>query len=184
MYLCFPRSCDIVSSLNDDSIFSPWRYWVEYLIQVEKNLVMHSVNQLQIFFWTGQNTTLTTTTEGVSLDSKIGRVSSVVGAPSGRHSRLDPALFTFHLLQLHNPFIPRSTTGLPKNVWSAAMLSHQQDSGYCLVLWRFFLMTLDTKIEYGLPESVLTSEAIHDVPDLISSYSQSSSSFRRLERSD
>jgi hypothetical protein len=113
LFIFFPRSCDIISNLNDDSILFPWRSWFGYPLQIDQSPIMHSANQWQTFFWRGQNTTLTTTTECIFFDSKICKVSSVVGAPSGRHSRLDPALSTFHVLQLYNSFISRSTTGLP-----------------------------------------------------------------------
>jgi hypothetical protein len=71
---------------------------------------------------------LKTTTEGIFVDSKIGRVSSVVGAPPGRHSRLDPHFLRFNtyereltqnLHSLADSFRPRSTILDPRKIFQA-----------------------------------------------------------------
>ena len=93
------RRCDIISNLNDFHIFCfSWRWWFGYHTRIEPRTDMHSVHHFKIFFWRGQNTTLNTTTESTLVSSQTCRSSSVVGAPSGRHSRLGPALSAFHSL--------------------------------------------------------------------------------------
>ena len=99
LLLFFQRSCDIISNLNDVPIFSfSWRYWFGYHTRIKQSIAMHPVNHFKIFLWRGQTTKLSTTTESPLVWSKICRTSSVVGAPSGRHSRLDPAISALHWL--------------------------------------------------------------------------------------
>ena len=93
----FQISCDIISNLNDVPIFAfSWRCWFGYHGRIEKSITMRLVHHLEIFFWREQNSSLTTTIESPLVSSKTCRTSSVVGAPSGRHSRLGPALPALH----------------------------------------------------------------------------------------
>jgi hypothetical protein len=125
--LFFQRSCDIISNLNDVLIFSfSWRYWFGYHTRIEQSIAMHSVKHFKIFLWRGQTITLSTTTESPFVWSKICRTSSVVGAPSGRHSRLDPAITALHLLNdqaLLPPSHPQDTR--KKKPCSVKVLSPQ-----------------------------------------------------------
>ena len=99
LLLFFQRSCDIISNLNNVPIISfSWRYRFDYHTRIEKSISTHLMHHVEIFFWSRQNTTLTTTIKSPLVWSKTSRSSSVVGAPSGRHSRLDPALSALHSL--------------------------------------------------------------------------------------
>ena len=71
-----------------------WRYWLDDHARKKKSIGMPSVHHLKICFWSGQNIELSSITESPLAWSKPSRVSSVVGAPSGRHSRLGPALYS------------------------------------------------------------------------------------------
>ena len=129
-----------------DSIFSfSWRYWLGYHIRIEQSIAMPSVNHLEIFFWRSLSTTLDTTTENRWISSKTCRASSVVGAPSGRHSRLGPALSALHplndLIFLTHDWLQECS----KNSCSPEMLSHKKDSEKCRMILRFFLMTNKTR---------------------------------------
>jgi hypothetical protein len=93
--------------------FYSWRYWFDDHTWIEVILVMHCVNEWDILFWNGQIRTLKTIKKSILVESKMSKVSSIVGARPGRAYRLESTLLTFHVLQLDNPAISRSTTELP-----------------------------------------------------------------------
>jgi hypothetical protein len=74
-----------------------WRYRFGYHTRIEKSTSMHLMHHVLIL-WRRQNTTLTTATETSVVWSKTCRFSSVVGASSGRQSRLNPAFSTLQSL--------------------------------------------------------------------------------------
>lgn len=81
-------------------ILSLHREDTDLIIPHESNTVSlctRWINDKNLFLKREQNTTPTSTTESIFLNSKMSWVSSVVGARLGRHSRLDPALSTFYL---------------------------------------------------------------------------------------
>ena len=57
-------SYDIISSLNDVLIFAfSWWCWLGFRARIAQSITMRSIHYVEIFFWRGQNTTLTTTIE-------------------------------------------------------------------------------------------------------------------------
>ena len=75
-----------------------WVYWFGSHLRIKQSIDMLAVHYSEIFLWKGASTTLNTTTESPLVWSKTCRTSSVVGAPSGRHSRLDPKLAVLYSL--------------------------------------------------------------------------------------
>ena len=99
----FQISCDIISDLNGVRIFAfSWWCWFGYHAPIEEIITTRLMHYLEIFFWRGQNTTLTTIIKSPLVSNKTCSTSSVVGVPSGRHFPLGPALSVLHSL---NDFI-------------------------------------------------------------------------------
>ena len=89
--LLLQRSCDIVSNLNGVLVPSfVWRCRFDFLTMDEESVKINLMHCSVMFFWRGQNTKLTSAGKIHLIWSSSIRTSSVVGAPPGRHSRLDP----------------------------------------------------------------------------------------------
>jgi hypothetical protein len=84
------------------------------------------MHHLEIFFSRRQSTTLNTPIESPLFSSKTGRPSSVIGAPSGRHSRLGPAFRAFHSLNEWILLLHDELQNICRNPCSAKMLLHQK----------------------------------------------------------
>ena len=99
LLLIFQRRYDIISNSDVVPIFSfSWRYWFLYYTQIGQSIAIPLVHYLGIFFWRETTITLNNTTGSSFVSSKKCISESVVGAPSGRHSRLSPASSTLHSL--------------------------------------------------------------------------------------
>ena len=96
-------------SFKEAAISSPiWAMFLSFLFhkhtdsvithESKHSIAMHSVHHLEIFSCRRQSTTLNTAMESCLVWSETCRTSSVVGAPSERHSQLGPAPSAFHSL--------------------------------------------------------------------------------------
>ena len=154
----FKEATYIITYLKDIPITSfVWRCRFDFLTLFERSISMNSVHCSVIFFWRGRNTTLTSTADIPLFRSRRSAPRSVVGAPSGRHSRLGPVFSASHSLQASNA----STR------WWNSRYLWKFTFPYCALAPKtvtkvsneqgFSVMPTETKIKYYLRQRIFSS---------------------------